>query len=163
MLLIYQWCLIADQINDYNIEGIGAKSTAMFNLVQSLQAKGVSIHGIGFQAHLIVGQVPSTIRANMERFTALGLEVAITELDIRMTLPQTAALLKQQKQDYRTVISACNAVAGCVGVTIWDFTDRVNLFCRFIDSFVLSKLITLPLVLLDPEHLPWTGSCLPMV
>ncbi len=63
---------------------------------------------------------------NMEAFTALGIEVAITELDIRMTLPSTAALLAQQETDYNTVISSCMAVAGCVGVTIWDFTDEYS-------------------------------------
>ena len=82
--------------------------------------------GIGLQDHLVVGEVPSTIQANMERFTALGVEVAITELDIRMTLPETPALLEQQKRDYQTVISACNAVPGCIGITIWDYTDRVS-------------------------------------
>lgn len=103
-------------INDYNIEGTGAKSTAMVNLVKSLKATGVPIDGIGVQAHLIVGQVPSTLQANLAQFTALGVEVAITELDIRMTLPATAALLAQQKKDYQTVIAACKAVAGCIGV-----------------------------------------------
>ena len=53
--------------------------------------------------------------------------MAITELDIRMTLPETDALLEQQKTDYQTVISACNAVPGCIGVTIWDYTDKVNI------------------------------------
>ncbi|KJA14508.1 glycoside hydrolase family 10 protein [Hypholoma sublateritium FD-334 SS-4] len=113
-------------INDYNIEGTGAKSTAMVNLVKSLQAAGVPIDGVGIQGHLIVGEVPSTLIANMEQFTALGIEVAITELDIRMTLPATPALYAQQKQDYETVISACNSVPGCIGVTIWDYTDKYS-------------------------------------
>ena len=52
-------------------------------------------------------------------------QVAITELDIRMTLPATDALLAQQKTDYETVIKACNAVPKCIGVTIWDYTDKV--------------------------------------
>ncbi|KAG7087545.1 hypothetical protein E1B28_013501 [Marasmius oreades] len=51
------------QINDFNIEGTGAKSTAMFNLVKGLKARGIPIDGIGVQAHLIVGQVPSTLHA----------------------------------------------------------------------------------------------------
>ncbi|KAF8150055.1 endo-1,4-beta-xylanase A precursor [Crassisporium funariophilum] len=113
-------------INDYNIDGTGAKSTAMVNLVKSLKAQGVPIDGIGIQGHLIVGQVPSTLQANLQQFTALGVEVAITELDIRMTLPATEALLAQQKKDYQTVIGACKAVAGCVGVTIWDYTDKYS-------------------------------------
>lgn len=98
----------------------------MVNLVKSLKAAGVPIDGIGVQAHLIVGEVPSTLQANLAQFTALGVEVAITELDIRMTLPSTAALLAQQKKDYQTVIAACKAVAGCIGVTIWDYTDKVS-------------------------------------
>jgi endo-1,4-beta-xylanase len=112
-------------INDYNIESAGAKSTAMQNLVKTLKASNTPIHGIGFESHFIVGEVPSqaNIQATMEAFVALGVEVAVTELDIRMTLPETPALLAQQKADYQTVVSACNAVAGCVGVTIWDYTD----------------------------------------
>ncbi len=74
---------------------------------------------------MIVGEVPTTMQENIEQFTALGVEVAITELDVRMTLPETDALLAQQKADYQTVVSACNAVENCVGITIWDFTDTV--------------------------------------
>ena len=108
------------QINDFNIEGINAKSTAMFDLVKDLKDRGVPIDGIGVQAHLIVGQIPGDLQENLERFTSLGVDVAITELDIRMPLPVTEELLEQQKADYQTVVSACNAVEACVGVTIWD-------------------------------------------
>ncbi|KAL0059057.1 hypothetical protein AAF712_014234 [Marasmius tenuissimus] len=113
-------------INDFNIEGINAKSTAMFDLVQDLKARGIPIDGIGVQAHLIVGQIPSDIQENLERFASLGVEVAITELDIRMTLPVTAELLEQQKADYQSVVSACDAVEACIGVTIWDFDDKYS-------------------------------------
>ncbi|KAI0697716.1 endo-beta-1,4-glucanase [Cerioporus squamosus] len=113
-------------INDFNIEGIGAKATAMKNLIRSLKSQGVPIDGIGLQSHFIVGQVPTTLVQNMQEFAALGVEVAITELDVRMTLPETAALLEQQKKDFQTVVAACQAVPQCVGITIWDFTDRFS-------------------------------------
>lgn len=113
-------------INDFNIEGTGAKSTGMANLVRSLKDQGVPIDGIGVQAHLIVGAVPSTLRQNLQNFANLGVEVAITELDIRMTLPATQALLAQQQRDYQTVIAACKAVSACVGVTVWDYTDKYS-------------------------------------
>ena len=61
----------------------------------------------------------------MEAFTALGVDVAITELDIRMTLPETAALLEQQKTDFYNVVDACLQVSACKGVTVWDWTDKV--------------------------------------
>ncbi|KAL0955074.1 hypothetical protein HGRIS_003991 [Hohenbuehelia grisea] len=113
-------------INDYNIDGLGAKSTAVVNLVKQLKQDGVPIDGIGIQGHLIVGTVPSTIQANIEQFAALGVEVAITELDIRLTLPVTPEKLAQQKTDYLNVIKACNAVPKCIGVTIWDYTDKYS-------------------------------------
>ncbi|KAH8100978.1 glycoside hydrolase superfamily [Cristinia sonorae] len=113
-------------INDYNIEGPSAKSTAMQNLVKSLKQANVPLDGIGLQGHFIVGELPQGLEDNLRAFTALGVEVAITELDIRMTLPATAALLAQQQKDYQTVVAACQAVEGCVGVTIWDFTDKYS-------------------------------------
>lgn len=109
-------------INEYNLEYASGKSASMLSLVESLLADDVPLDGIGFQGHLIVGQVPTSIQSQMEAFTALGVEVAITELDIRMTLPATEALYEQQKTDYQNVIAACQAVDGCVGVTIWDYT-----------------------------------------
>ena len=57
----------------------------------------------------------------------LGVDIAITELDIRMELPVTPEKLEQQKKDYETVIAACKAVKRCIGVTIWDYTDKVCL------------------------------------
>ncbi|MFE4054725.1 endo-1,4-beta-xylanase [Streptomyces sp. NPDC059096] len=110
-------------INDYNTDGTGAKSNGMFTLVQRLKAQGVPIDGVGFQGHLILGQVPSTLQANLQRFADLGVDVAITELDIRMTLPATDAQLAQQKNEFKAVTSACLAVARCKGVTAWGFTD----------------------------------------
>ncbi|MFF7889024.1 endo-1,4-beta-xylanase [Streptomyces sp. NPDC020794] len=110
-------------INDYNVEGVNAKSTALYNLVKSLKARGVPIDGVGLQAHLILGQVPSTLQQNIQRFADLGVDVAITELDIRMQLPSDSAKLTQQAADYKAVFDACVAVSRCYGVTVWGFTD----------------------------------------
>lgn len=109
--------------NDYNIEGINAKSNAAFNLIQNLRSQGVPIDAIGFQGHFIVGQVPTDLVANMQRFANLGIDVAITELDIRMPVPASQANLEQQARDYATVVEACLAVSRCVGITVWGVTD----------------------------------------
>jgi endo-1,4-beta-xylanase len=113
-------------LNDYNIEGTGAKSDAVYNLVKSFKEQGVPIDGVGMQAHLILGQVPSTMQANIQRFADLGVDVAITELDIRMTLPRDAAKDAQQAANYTTVVNACLAVSRCVGLTVWDYTDAYS-------------------------------------
>lgn len=110
-------------LNDYNIEGEGAKSNAMYSLVQSLKSQGVPIDGVGFESHFILGQVPSTMEANMQRFAALGVDVAVTELDDRILLPATSANLQQQASDYATVVNDCLAVSRCVGVTQWGVGD----------------------------------------
>ncbi|MGP4111101.1 endo-1,4-beta-xylanase [Streptomyces sp. 4N509B] len=111
-------------INDYNIEADNAKSDGMFNLVSSLLNQGVPIDCVGFQSHLILDQVPSTFRSNLERFTNLGLEVVITELDIRVSMPADSAELQRQSQQFASVTSTCLAVEGCVGVTVWGISDR---------------------------------------
>ncbi|HVV19335.1 MAG TPA: endo-1,4-beta-xylanase [Pseudonocardiaceae bacterium] len=110
-------------LNDYNIEGTGAKSNAMYNLVQSLKAQGVPIDGVGFESHFILGQVPSTMQANMARFAALGVDVAVTELDDRIQLPASQANLNQQASDYAAVVNDCLAVSRCVGVSQWGVGD----------------------------------------
>lgn len=109
--------------NDYNVEGINAKSDAMYNMVKSFKQQGIPIDGVGLQAHLVLGQVPSTVQQNIQRFADLGVDVAITELDIRMRTPRDATKDAQQARDYRTVVNACLAVTRCVGITIWDFSD----------------------------------------
>ncbi|WP_338496070.1 endo-1,4-beta-xylanase [Streptomyces sp. SJL17-4] len=110
-------------VNDYSTDALGAKSDGMYALVKRLLAQGVPVDGVGFQAHLVLGQVPASLEANLRRFAELGVDVAITELDIRMTLPATAAQLAQQKADYASVLRACLAVTRCAGVTVWGFTD----------------------------------------
>lgn len=121
----YPWLTFL-QYNDYNIEGVNAKSDGVAALVKDMKKRKIPIHGVGLQAHLILGQIPTTIQENIQRFADLGVDVAITELDIRMNLPVTPEKLEQQKKEYAQVIGACKAVKRCVGVTIWDFTDKVR-------------------------------------
>ncbi|KAL2071922.1 hypothetical protein VTL71DRAFT_13157 [Oculimacula yallundae] len=114
--------------NDFGIEFPGAKSKAALGIVKTLLDAGVKIDGVGFQAHFTVGGTPSkaTQMANMGTFTALGVEVAITELDIRLKLPSTEVQVTQQTKDYETTSAACVALKGCIGITVWDFDDKYS-------------------------------------
>ncbi|KEQ86547.1 glycoside hydrolase [Aureobasidium pullulans EXF-150] len=114
--------------NDYNIESAGNKATAAQALVKSLKDAGIQIDGAGLQSHFIVGSTPSRAAqtANMNAFAALGVDVAITELDIRTTVPATAAAQQQQVVDYASSVGACADVNACVGVTAWDFDDAYS-------------------------------------
>ena len=103
-------------INDYGIEGINSKSDALFNVVKGFIQDGVPVDAIGFQCHLTLGQVPPTLQANLQRFADLGLDVAITELDINMRGPSNATALAQQAKDYYQVVDACVQTKRCVSV-----------------------------------------------
>ncbi|KZL80831.1 glycosyl hydrolase family 10 [Colletotrichum incanum] len=115
--------------NDYNLEYNGAKTNRVYEAVTIVQNAGAPIDGVGFQGHLIVGSTPgrSALATALRRFTALGLEVAYTELDIRhSSLPASSAALATQGNDYANVVGSCLDVDGCVGVTIWGFTDKYS-------------------------------------
>ncbi|KAI0834527.1 carbohydrate-binding module family 1 protein [Hypoxylon sp. FL0890] len=116
--------------NDYNIEGTGSKQEAAVKIVKLVKDAGARIDGVGMQAHLIVGSVPSqsSLESAMQSYLSAGVtEVAYTELDIRFTsLPPSDSGLQQQANDYSTVTKACLAVDACVGITIWDYTDKYS-------------------------------------
>ncbi|WP_017597683.1 endo-1,4-beta-xylanase [Nocardiopsis lucentensis] len=110
-------------INEFGIEGGGAKADALYALAEDLVDRGVPLHGIGFQSHFVHGQVPEDLASTMRRFTDLGLEVAVTELDVRVPEPVTDAELQAQAGEYRRVVESCLDVPGCVGVTVWGVGD----------------------------------------
>ncbi|KAK3331569.1 glycoside hydrolase family 10 protein [Cercophora scortea] len=111
--------------NDYNLESPGAKVDGAKRIVKLLQGAGIKIDGVGLQAHLVAESHP-TLDQHIEAihgFASLGVEVALTELDIRLQTPATATNLALQKEAYKNVVGACAQVKGCIGVTIWDFYD----------------------------------------
>ncbi|MEU0597057.1 endo-1,4-beta-xylanase [Streptomyces sp. NPDC006393] len=114
-------------LNDYNIEAVGPKSDAYYNLVKQLKAEHVPLDGVGFQTHLALQYgYPTTIEDNLRRFSRLGLDTALTEVDVRMQLPATDEKLAEQATWYGDLTRACLAVRRCVGVTVWDFTDKYS-------------------------------------
>ncbi|MEV4825059.1 endo-1,4-beta-xylanase [Micromonospora sp. NPDC049274] len=100
--------------NDYNTDGINAKSTGIYNMVRDFKSRGVPIDCVGFQSHLGTS-VPSDYQANLQRFADLGVDVQITELDITQGSNQANA--------YAQVTRACMAIARCTGITVWGVRD----------------------------------------
>jgi endo-1,4-beta-xylanase len=111
-------------INDYNIEGLNAKSDAYYALAQDLKARHVPLDGIGIQGHLSLDfPFPDGMPENVKRFARLGLQVGVTEADVRMTLPVTGELLARQASYFRQMLDACLSVRSCHTFTVWGFTD----------------------------------------
>jgi endo-1,4-beta-xylanase len=113
-------------INDYGVETVNTKSDALYNVVAGLRRDGVPIDGVGFQSHLALGANLSTLGPNLRRFADLGLDVAITEMDVRLQLPATLAQHSAQAALYSQVLQACLTTPRCVSFTVWGFTDRYS-------------------------------------
>ena len=111
--------------NDYGILRRNPKSDAVYALLSDLLQRGVPVDGIGFQGHLVLGTAPSQaeLAANLQRFADLGLKIQITELDIRIPMPASAAELEQQAQEYVRVVDACLEQPACEMIVTWGFTD----------------------------------------
>jgi len=62
----------------------------------------------------------------VNQVTGKNLDVAITELDIRGTLPISREQQIQQFYDYGNATQACALTQGCVGITLWDFDDTYS-------------------------------------
>jgi endo-1,4-beta-xylanase len=129
----FRWAHEADPdallfYNDYGAEGMGGKSQQVYDLVADMVARGVPIHGVGLQMHLALGEVPdlAAVRANMTRLGELGLQVHITELDVRLPADPAPALVARQAEIYRTMMEVCLAVDACTAYVTWGFTDRYS-------------------------------------
>jgi endo-1,4-beta-xylanase len=68
--------------NDYNIEQPKKRAGAIA-IIKKIQAAGVRIDGVGIQGHWHVDNVPmQEIEQSLKEFSALGIQVAFTELDL---------------------------------------------------------------------------------
>lgn len=102
------------------------KIEGLKQVVSLIRSQGAEVDGIGFQSHFEFNNTPSvdTLGRIMNEFTELDLDVAVTELDIRMDLANiSVAAQQEQASGYEGVVKACKSVVRCKGVTIWEFSD----------------------------------------
>lgn len=134
--LAFQWAHESDpdahlMFNDFDIRDLlNEKSDAAFTFIKGMVERGVPVHGVGFQMHLDVleGLDPRQLEANMRRYADIGLEVHITELDIRVgEHPGTQAeRLAVQADIYIAVMEACLRVDNCSTYSTWGIADAYN-------------------------------------
>ncbi|HEX3744311.1 MAG TPA: endo-1,4-beta-xylanase [Bryobacteraceae bacterium] len=133
----FRWAHAADPnallfYNDYGIEGAGPKFQSVYNLVAALVADGVPINGVGMQMHLDTSGYPTMtdLAANIQKLAALGLQVHITEMDVRLPVTSsgvaTTANLQAQKSIYSEVLQVCLASPNCTAFQTWEFSDKYS-------------------------------------
>ncbi|KAA1067216.1 hypothetical protein PGT21_011375 [Puccinia graminis f. sp. tritici] len=113
-------------INEVGIEHINPKSNAMLAIATRLHKQKL-LDAVGFQCHFPAGHIPrKVLQKNLERFTAVGLKVALTEIDIRSQLngqPRASPTDTAAKtRDYGFFYETCRNVTACVSVTSWGLT-----------------------------------------
>ncbi|MFI7210528.1 endo-1,4-beta-xylanase [Micromonospora maritima] len=101
--------------NDYNIENWSyGKTQGVYNMVRDFKSRGVPIDCVGLQTHFTGGSsLPGNFQTTLSSFAALGVDVALTEVDV------TNASTSQ----YAGLTQACLNVPRCIGITVWGVRD----------------------------------------
>jgi endo-1,4-beta-xylanase len=101
--------------NDYNIENWSyAKTQGVYRMIQDFKSRGVPIDCVGLQTHFTGGSsLPGNFQTTLSSFAALGVDVALTEVDV------TNASTSQ----YAGLTQACVNVPRCIGITVWGVRD----------------------------------------
>ena len=132
-------------LNEYGIEEPGPKFEALYALVQRLLAKGVPIHGIGFQMHedmesgRYVGSNPDLVALNMKRIVALGLEVRVSEMDVNMDPPSTPKYLLTQSEAFADMLVMSVKQDGLTSFGQWGVTDRYSSLAPMFEYFQMGN------------------------
>ncbi len=115
--------------NDYSAETDNTKSDAIYAMAQDFLNRGVPLHGIGFQMH-ISGIDYTSLRTNLTRFNNLGLDLQITEMDVRIPVDTngvaTPADLNAQAEVYWNVLGVALGQPHFTVFQTWGFTDKYS-------------------------------------
>jgi endo-1,4-beta-xylanase len=135
----FRWAHEADPsaklfYNDFDAEAINKKSDAIYAMAKDFKKRGVPLDGIGFQTHISLKFDDPTIldsyKKNLERFAQLGLELHITELDVRLN-DSSAASLSAQAKLYGEITRLCVQQPACKVLQVWGFTDKHSWIPQF--------------------------------
>jgi endo-1,4-beta-xylanase len=115
--------------NDYGAESMTPKADSVLQLVSRLRSRGIPVDGVGLQMHLSLDAVPavSSVLQNMSRLAQLGVDIRVSEFDVRIAGSQAdSTALAQQATVYADMLGACLSVPQCRSFTSWGFTDRYS-------------------------------------
>jgi endo-1,4-beta-xylanase len=122
--------------NDYANEGMGGLSDEIFQFVKELKEEGLPIEGVGLQFHvgLKAQNKLADFEANMKRYSDLGLEIQVTELDVGIPVkdpgigyePADPEDLNRQANIYGDISTACARNPFCTAILTWGFTYRYS-------------------------------------
>ncbi len=132
----FRWAHEADPqallfYNEAEAEAVNPKSDAIYAMVRDFRQRGVPVDGVGFQMHIANLRADvASISANIKRFTALGVQVHITEMDVALPVDAGGSAraedLERQADIYRGIAAVCLTQPGCTAIQTWGFTDKYS-------------------------------------
>jgi endo-1,4-beta-xylanase len=127
---------------DHGGERIPSKIDFAYETVKGLIERGVEIDAMGFQTHISTIGYPSkdTMAADIKRFTDLGIEVYITELDVTIDTVVTPAKLERQAQIYKEVFEIALENPKVPLLCIWQFNDNQNWLGKEHEATIMDSL-----------------------
>ncbi|MDF9844309.1 MULTISPECIES: endo-1,4-beta-xylanase [unclassified Paenibacillus] len=145
--------------NDYN-ESHPQKRDKIYTLMKSLLDQGVPIHGVGLQAHWnLYDPGLDDIRAAIEKYASLGLQLQLTELDLSLfrfddkrtdLASPPPELLELQAERYDAVFRLLREYRQVISsVTFWGAADDYT----WLDNFPVRGRKNWPF-LFDEQHRP---------
>lgn len=108
--------------NDIGTDGMVPKADTVYRLVKALKRVGAPIDAVGFETHVDTRPIPGFVE-NLRRFAALGVDVELTEVDVRLADGHDAGALRAQATAYRRIVDGCRAVPACREIVFWGLDD----------------------------------------
>ena len=116
--------------NDYSLNSAN-KAQAVYNMVNDINQRYPNvkgrplIDGIGMQSHHQLSTSPSTVEISIELFASLGVDIAISEMDIEVPGGAWNTTLAQEQADQYTAMFAVfkNHASNISRVTFWGLDD----------------------------------------
>ena len=124
--------------NDYAVLWPGDKAAGLDRLVDRLLSQAVPVHGVGLQSHLHLlpdaGLDWAGIEAHIQALGARGLEVHLSEIDVRVADLDGSRQGRwlAQAQAVHHLVDICRRQPACTQVTFWGITDRYSWVDRVI-------------------------------
>jgi len=123
---------------------IQSKIDFAYEVISGMISRGVPIDGMGFQSHIPVIGYPGKeiVAADIKRFTDLGLEAYITELDVELTVPITQEKLIQQAIVYKDIFEIALENPEIKLVCLWQFNDAQSWLGEESESCIMDSTYT---------------------
>jgi endo-1,4-beta-xylanase len=117
-------------INEYDTTD-PVKGDTLYKLVKKLRDKNIPVDGVGMQFHISIDYPGvQSISDSLKKFSGLGVEIHITELDMSLnadpnvkTGDASRELLIRQGHRYRQIFEVFKSFKAVTNVTFWGFHD----------------------------------------